>query len=247
MDGNTDVTDVKAHRIHVRKVLTLMREHKSFVNLKKRVFAENEIPLLGSIACKNGARPDPDKIKAISDWTVPVDVKERRKLLGLAAYLHMHSRNYAKMTVHRSRLLKKNERWSWSAECQHYFKAIKKILIQSPVLAIADQDRPFHVVCDASDFAIGCALMQYDPDGVERVVCYQLRQLQAAERNYPVHDKEPLAMKYAPAKFRVYLLEDRPFIVYTNHASLCTAVNSPYLLQRMARWMYFFAEYNFSV
>ena len=54
-------------------------------------------------------------------------------------------------------------------------------------------------------------------------------------------------MKYALAKFRVYLLGDRPFIVYSDHASLRTAVNSPHLSQRMARWLSFFAECNFSV
>ena len=54
-------------------------------------------------------------------------------------------------------------------------------------------------------------------------------------------------MKYALAKFRVYLLGDRPFIVYIDYASLRTAVNSPHLSQRMARWLSFFAEYNFSV
>ena len=101
------------------------------------------------------------------------------------------------MTVHLSRLLKKNEKLPWSANCQRSFEGIKQSLIRSPVLAIAEQDRPFHVVCDASYFAIGCALMQYDTDGAERVVYYQLRQLQPAERNYPVHDKEFLAMKYA--------------------------------------------------
>ena len=119
--------------------------------------------------------------------------------------------------------------------------------MQSPILSIADQDRPFHGVCDASDFSIDCALMLFDTDGAERVICYQSCQLQAAERNYSVHDKELLAMKYALAKFRVYLLVDKPFIVYTDHASLRTAVNSPHLSQLMARWLSFFAEYNFSV
>ena len=114
-------------------------------------------------------------------------------------------------------------------------------------MAIADQDRLFHVVCDASDFAIVCVLMQFDTYGAERVICYQSRQLQASERNYPVHDKELLAMQYALAKFCVYLLGNRPFIVYTDHASLRTALNSPHLSQRMARWLYLFAEYNFSV
>uniref|UniRef100_A0AAV1V8J3 Reverse transcriptase/retrotransposon-derived protein RNase H-like domain-containing protein n=1 Tax=Peronospora matthiolae TaxID=2874970 RepID=A0AAV1V8J3_9STRA len=171
-----------------------MREHKLLANLKKCKFAASELPLLGCIVGKNDVRHDPEKIKAISDWPVPVDVNGLRKSLGLTAYLHKYSLNYAEMTVHLSRLLKKNGRWLWSAECQHSFEGIKKSLVQSPVLAIADQDRPFHVVCDANDFAIGCALMQYDSDGVERFVCYQLRQLQAAERNHPVHDKELHAM-----------------------------------------------------
>uniref|UniRef100_A0AAV1U8Z7 Reverse transcriptase/retrotransposon-derived protein RNase H-like domain-containing protein n=1 Tax=Peronospora matthiolae TaxID=2874970 RepID=A0AAV1U8Z7_9STRA len=166
-----------------------MQKHKLFANLKKCTFAANEIPLLGCIVGKNGVRPDPEKIKAISDWPAPLDFKGLRKFLGLAAYLHKYSRNHAETTVHLSHLLKKNEICSWSTECQYSFEGIKKSLVQSPVLEIADQDRSFHVVCDASDFAIGCALMQYDSDGVERVVCYQSRQLQAAERNYLVHDK----------------------------------------------------------
>ena len=79
------------------------------------------------------------------------------------------------------------------------------------------------MVCDDSDFAVGFVLIQYDAEDAERVVCYQSHKLQRAEHNYPVHDKERLAMKYSLVKFRVYLLGDGPFIVYTDHASLRTA------------------------
>ena len=51
----------------------------------------------------------------------------------------------------------------------------------------------------------------------------------------------------ALVKFRVHLLGSKPFIVYTDHASLRTATQSPHLSQRMARWLSFFAEYNFEV
>ncbi|POM75995.1 LOW QUALITY PROTEIN: Pol protein [Phytophthora palmivora] len=54
-------------------------------------------------------------------------------------------------------------------------------------------------------------------------------------------------MKYALVNFRVILLGTRPFVIYTDHASLRTATNSPHLSQRMARWLSFFAEYNFRV
>ncbi|KAE8881862.1 hypothetical protein PF005_g9126 [Phytophthora fragariae] len=71
--------------------------------------------------------------------------------------------------------------------------------------------------------------------------------MKPAEKNYPVHDKELLAMRYALIKFRVYLLGEQTFEVYTDHASLRTAMKSPHLSQRMARWLSFFAEYNFVV
>ena len=73
--------------------------------------------------------------------------------------------------------------------------------------------------------------MKIGTDGSERVICYQSRQLQVAERNYPVHDEEILALKYQLAKLRVYLLGDRPLVVYADNASLRTAVNSPHLLE----------------
>ena len=37
------------------------------------------------------------------------------------------------------------------------------------------------------------------------------------------YDKELLAMKYALVKSRVHLLGSKPFVIYTDHASLRTA------------------------
>ena len=108
-------------------------------------------------------------------------------------------------------------------------------------MALPDPNRPFSVVCDASDFAIGSALLQTDNDGRERVIAFESRQLKAAEKNHPVHDKELLAMKYALVKLRVYLLGSKPFVIFTDHASLRTATQSPHLSLRMARWLSLFA------
>ena len=90
-------------------------------------------------------------------------------------------------------------------------------------------------------------MLQTDAAGRERVIAFESRQLKAAEKNDSVHDNELLAMKYALVKFRVHLLGSKPFVVYTDHASLRTATQSPRLSQRMAQWNFFFAEYNFEV
>ncbi|POM73790.1 LOW QUALITY PROTEIN: Pol protein [Phytophthora palmivora] len=126
-------------------------------------------------------------------------------------------------------------------EHQEAFDSIRASLQQAPVLALPDENKSFSVVCDASDYVIGCALLQKDDQGRKRLISFQSRQLKAAERNYPVHDKGLLAMKYALVKFSVHLLGTRPFVIYTNHASLRTAANPPHLSQRLS----FFAEYNF--
>ncbi|KAG3091226.1 hypothetical protein PC121_g3876 [Phytophthora cactorum] len=160
--------------------------------------------------------------------------RELRQFLGLATYLCKYVENYAGKIRPLSQLLKKEAEWKWTDECQQAFDAVKQGLTEAPILAVADQDRPFYVVCDASDFAIGCALMQHDNEGRDRVVYYQSCQMKPTERNYPIYDKDLLAM-------------NGPFVVYTDHASPRTAVKSPHISQRIARWLALFAEYDFRV
>ena len=58
------------------------RKNKLYANLKKCVFAASGIPLLKCIAGKLGVHPDPEKIKAITDLPVPVDLKGLKTSLG---------------------------------------------------------------------------------------------------------------------------------------------------------------------
>ena len=46
-------TDVEVQGTHVSKILTLMRKHKLYANLKKCIFTASEIPLLGCIVVKH--------------------------------------------------------------------------------------------------------------------------------------------------------------------------------------------------
>ncbi|KAE9067788.1 hypothetical protein PF010_g27325 [Phytophthora fragariae] len=228
-------SDMENHIDHLRAVLECMRTNKLYANADKCIFGAEEIPFLVCFIGKRGLRADPAKVKAIVDWPVPANQKDLRKWLGLANYLHKYSENYAELARPLSTLLKKDAEWCWDTGQQVAFEAIKESLLQAPILALPDPDRPFSVVCDASDFAIGCALLQADGEGHERVIAFESRQLKAAEKNYPVHDKELLAMKYALVKFRVHLLGSKPFVIYTDQASIRTATQSPHLSQRMSR------------
>ncbi|KAG6614520.1 reverse transcriptase [Phytophthora cinnamomi] len=92
VDGKTDV---EIHRVHLRKLLELMRKHKLYANLKKCIFGASDIPVLGRLVGKNGVRPDPEKVRVINEWPTPSSVKELRQFLGLATYLCKYVEDYA--------------------------------------------------------------------------------------------------------------------------------------------------------
>ena len=69
------------------------------------------------------------------------------------------------------------------------------------------------------------------------VLCYKQKlrdasvitfSLKLMTKNYPVNDKELLAMKYALVESRVYLPGSKTFVVYVDHASLRIATQSPH-------------------
>eukprot|EP01052_Picozoa_sp_SAG31_P078487 SAG31_NODE_38002_length_299_cov_4.280000_1_plen_87_part_10 len=67
--------------------------------------------------------------------------------------------------------------------------ALKKKLSSYPVLRQPDPTKPFEIVGDACDYAIGSALIQRH-DGKPCVVAFAGRALHAAELNYSVQEKE---------------------------------------------------------
>ncbi|POM62928.1 Pol protein [Phytophthora palmivora] len=126
---------------------------------------------------------------------------------------------------------------------QYAFDTIKESLPYAPVLALPDEkshSASFVMLLTMKLAVRGCKRTMKDANA-----SLQSKQLEATERNYPVHDTDLLAMKYSLVKFRVHLLAFRSFVIYTDHASLRTATTSTHLSQRMAGWLSFFAEYYF--
>ena len=79
------------------------------------------------------------------------------------------------------------------------------MLTNPPVLAYADYRLPFTLHTDASANGLGAVLYQKQ-DGIGRVVAYASRSLKPAEKNYPAHKLEFLALKWAVSeKFHDYL------------------------------------------
>ncbi|CAG8704511.1 13399_t:CDS:2, partial [Cetraspora pellucida] len=118
-------------------------------------------------------------------------------------------------------------------------------LTSAPVLLIPDPNKPFSVTTDASDIAIGAILCQDQGKG-DQPVAYEFRKLMPAELNYPVHEKELLAVIHALKVWRVYL-EGRFFQVTTDHESLKYLHSQAKLSRRQARWVETLQAYDFVI
>ena len=88
----------------------------------------------------------------------------------------------------------------------------------APVLLIPDPSKAFTVTTDASDFTVGAVLSQDQGQG-DQLVAFESRKLSPAELNYPVHEKELLAIVHTLRLWKTYL-EGQRFTVITDHASL---------------------------
>jgi RNase H-like domain found in reverse transcriptase len=117
--------------------------------------------------------------------------------------------------------------------------------MNTPILRLPDPERQFVVTTDASNLATGAVLSQDFGQGPQPIA-FESRKLSAAERNYPTHEKELLAIVHALKTWRFYLL-GRHFLVQTDHATLRHFSTQPNLTGRQARWAELMQEYDFEI
>ena len=127
---------------------------------------------------------------------MPTNVPDVRSFLGLASYYRKFVQGFSATATPLTALLHKDTTFHWDAPEQQAFETLKEKLITAPVLLLPDPTKPFTVTTDASDFVIGAVLTQ-DYGRGEQPVAYESRKLSPTELNYPVHEKELLAIVHA--------------------------------------------------
>ena len=242
------------HQEHLRKVFKTLRENKLYAKPSKVTLCVAELEFCGYIVGNGTVRPVTSKVQIIKDWPVPTNVHEVRQFLGLVTYYRRFIHGFAKICVPLFNLLKESDaevrkkkfrRIIWVATCQLAFDALKQALMDGPVLLQPDTTLAFIIETDASEWAIGCVLKQRDPDtGTLHPVAFDGRKLTPPEINYPVHEKELLAIKYALQIWRIYIDNGHTTIVYTDHESLKYLATIRKPSKRLARWIEEFGEYD---
>lgn len=203
------------HHKHIRVVLESLREHTLYCAPKKCEFYRTSVEYSGHIITPKGTTVVPSKAKAIEEWPQPTNLKQLRQFLGLSGFYRHFVDQYGKVAKPFTDLLSANTSYVWSSRQQEAFDALRAALTSAPVLAFPDPSLPFTVGTDASDYAIGAVLQQDLGKGLQPIA-FLSRKLNSAERNYPVHEKELLAIVHACRQWRHHLQGDQ-HTVYHPH------------------------------
>lgn len=241
--------DLDTHFVHLSEVLNRLRKAHLFAKLEKCEFCVPFLDFLGHRISSDGILMDPKKVSSILEWPIPANVKQLQSFLGLANYYRRFIPGFAAITHPLNSLLKKHIKFSWTSKTQDAFEEIKYKFSSAPVLAYPNRDLPFLVETDSSNFAIGAILSQNSlKDNKIHPVAFFSRSLTSAEKNYPIYDKELLAIVESLEHWR-HLLKGTsiPFTIFSDHRNLLYQKKPEKMSQRLVRWALFLSEFNFKI
>lgn len=245
------------HLRHLTLIFEVLRRETLYAKPSKCIFAVPCLEFCGHLVGGGTIRPLSSKVAIIIEWPSPTNVHEVRVFLGMVTYYRRFILRFAMICVPLFDLLKETDaeirrkkfrKITWTASAEAAFQELKKRLTEAPVLLQPDTTLAFVIEADASEWAIGIVLLQRHPEtGRLHPVAYDGRKLSPAEVNYPVHEKELLAIKYALQTWRMYIDNGHTTVIYTDHESLKYLATMRNPSKRLARWIEEFGEYNISI
>ncbi|KAJ8870259.1 hypothetical protein PR048_029280 [Dryococelus australis] len=210
----------------------ILEEHVQHVRMVIEKLSENELPFLGHIITPEGAQTALDKLEAITQFPPPANVRQLRTFLAIIGFYGNYS--------------DQDQQWRWLEAEQEAFERLKAIYLDEHVIYHPVRGKEFLLYMDASDYALGCRLAQFDSNEVGKTVAMASRTMSPAERNYTVTEKEALAIIWALNKFRDILFGEKMKLL-TDHQALTCLKDGKTLGNRLTRWCLLLQEYDIEV
>ena len=260
----------------LEQVFSRLRQHNLKLAPKKCWLLRRSVKFLGHIIDESGVSTDPAKVEAVNKM-VATDLMELdgvtpsqtrvRSFLGMVNYYQHFVPNYSSMAKPLFDLLagQKQKRKGrpctkrpapyrkltpddWMPDHQKAFEGLKTALLTSVVLAHPDFTRPFVLCTDASLDGLGAVLSQVQKgDTVARPVAFASKSLSRAQKRYPAHRLEFLALKWSVCDKFSHWLKGHTFTVWTDNNPLTHIMTKPRLDACEQRWVAKLASYVFDV
>lgn len=141
--------------------------------------------VFGHIIQNNSIRPLKDNLVSIKNFPTPKTQKNVRQFLEKINFYNKYVKDNAIILDPLHNLLRKNQQFMWTEDCQASFDRIKDLLCHQPILGIFDQKLPINIYTDASLKGIGAILKQPQMNGEEKPIAYFSKKLNDAQKKKP--------------------------------------------------------------
>lgn len=101
------------HLVHIRKVLSRIKEANLTIATKKCEWAKRKINFLGHELNEYGILPNAEKVKAVVEMEAPKTKREIQRFLGMIGYYRRFIRGFSKVAFPIRKLIKADEPWVW--------------------------------------------------------------------------------------------------------------------------------------
>ena len=243
--------DLPTHLSTLELVFLRLRKYGMKLNVDKTCFCSPTVQYLGFTLDHTGVSLSKDKLAAIKEAKPPRSLREIRTWVGLVNYFRFLVPSFNTYSGVLTALTKKESKWDGGdlpPRALDAFLKMKAMLMEPPVVAYPQTDRPFILHTDAaqgdaeSPGGLGAALLQHDDQGHERVIAFASRALKKHEANYSAYLLELAAAVFGIEYFDTYL-RGRKFTLFVDHKPLeKLSVTHTKTLNRLQQLM---IEYSF--
>ncbi|KAK6585011.1 hypothetical protein PZA11_003235 [Diplocarpon coronariae] len=235
------------HEIHVKKILGILQRHGLQADIKKSEFGVTKTRFLGFIIGVHGIEVDPDKVSVIQEWKYAENVRGVQSFLGFCNFYRRFIKGYSRICRPLTALTG-NVPFDFNDACKKAWEALRSSLQTTPILCHYHPQKQTRLETDASDGVVAGVLSQLQEDDNYHPIGYFSKTMNDAELNYPIHDKELLAIFRSFHQYKAELLGAQKTVhVYTDHKALEYFMTTKDLTARQARWAEFFADFNFLI
>jgi hypothetical protein len=192
---------------------------------------------------------DPSKAAGLSQWPRTLkNIKELRHTLGILGYQRPFIRGYAQIAKPLTDLTKKGIPFCWEDQHTEALDKLIQMVTTAPVLGCPDLEQQYFLEVDASVFALGAVLFQYDDQRRRCDVAYLSKALTPPERNYNIWDREFLAIIAVLHHWRHLLMGTlEPVVILTDHANLQYYRHLQKINRRVAWYINFLEDFNYQL
>nr|CAD2143860.1 unnamed protein product [Meloidogyne enterolobii] len=239
--------DFEEHLNTLRKVFERFRLFNLKLSPKKCTFATRKMNFLGYTLDSNGYHPNLSRIEIIKNLPNPTNLKEIKRVVGMASFYRRHIPKFSHWVEPLTRLTKKEVKFEWGEEQQKAFNKIKELLTNYPILKFPDYSKPFHIFTDASMVGQAGVLMQRDEENkTYSAISYCSRTLSASERKWPAVQIELGAIIYALREFKPYIFMS-DIELHTDHKPLSYLLKKAEAHPNLARWLIELQSYQIKI